>query len=134
MKTKRFVALGTLAGASMLPAVFAAVGAQEFEEAPILQANQVLPPNLVSGPNHTVDETVENDGVLNRYTLRIPQGDLSVIGTDRLEIWIEESNALQVMEEVKQSEVFGESVKKSVQAPVKFAGDMVTDPIVFRSW
>ncbi len=103
--------------------------AQQFEAAPTLSASQILPPELVRGPHHTVDEAVQNDGVMNRYTLRIPQGDLSVIGTERLEIWIEESNALQAMEEVKKSEVFTEALKNSAKAPVRFAGDLVTDPV-----
>ena len=33
------------------------------------------------------------------------------------------------MEGVKTSEVFGEALKRSAKAPVKFAGDMVTDPV-----
>lgn len=40
------------------------------------------------GDFHTVDDTVQNDGVMNRYTLRIPQGELNVVGTERLEVWV----------------------------------------------
>ena len=74
--------------------------AQEFEQNPTLRAGDVLPAKLVRGDFHTVDETVRNDGVMNRYKLRIPQGELDVVGTDRLEIWIEEAAGLQKMEDM----------------------------------
>ncbi len=122
------VALRVVAVAGLLVAVSAPAAAQAFEANPTLRAGDVLPAKLVRGEFHTVDDAVQNDGVMNRYKLRIPQGELNVVGTDRLEIWIEESAALQKMEEVKRSEVFGEALKNSVKAPVKFAGNLVKDP------
>ncbi len=120
----RIVAIVGLPFVGLAPAA-----AQQFEANPTLRAGDVLPAGLVRGDFHTVDEAVQNDGVMNRYKLRIPQGELSVVGTDRLEIWIEESAGLQKMEQVKQSEVFGEALKNSVKAPVKLAGNLVEDPV-----
>jgi hypothetical protein len=128
MKTICFAALRVVAIVWLPFALVAPAAAQEFEANPTLRASDVLPAKLVRGEFHTVDDAVQNDGVMNRYKLRIPQGELSVVGTDRLEIWIEETAGLQKMEEVKQSEVFGEALKNSVKAPVKFAGNLVENP------
>ena len=91
---------------SLLPATSMS---QEFEPTPTLQASKILPPSMVRGKYHTVAELVRNDGVMNRYTLRTPQGALVVVGTDRLDKRIGEIAALQQMEKVKRSKIFGDA-------------------------
>ncbi len=40
-----------------------------FESLPVLSASKILPPELLSGPNHRVQEKVKNDGIVNIYTI-----------------------------------------------------------------
>ena len=103
--------------------------AQSFETPPTFAASELLSPEILKGPHYTVQETVENDGVLNRYRVETPQGMLTVDSTDRLMIRLQEVEALQLMEEVERSEVFKEAFKKSLKAPLELAEGLVTDPI-----
>ena len=103
--------------------------AQGFESPPSFAAADVLPPEVLKGPQYTVQQTVENDGVLNRYRVETPQGLLTVDSTDRLMIRLQEVEALQRMEEVKGSDVFKEAFKASLKAPVELAEGLVTAPM-----
>lgn len=103
--------------------------AQGFESPPSFAAADVLPPEVLKSPHYTVQQTVENDGVLNRYRVETPQGLLTVDSTDRLMIRLQEVEALQRMEEVKGSEVFKEAFKASLKAPVELAEGLVTAPV-----
>ncbi len=103
--------------------------AQGYESPPSFAAADVLSPEILKGPHYTVEQTVENDGVLNRYRVETPQGLLTVDSTDRLMIRLQEVEALQRMEEVKGSEVFKEAFKASLKAPVELAEGLVTAPV-----
>src|SRR4026209_2132661 len=51
----------------VLPGV-SAIAAQ-YEPPTTLNASQILPPDVLSGPNHRVEERVYNDGYLNTYRI-----------------------------------------------------------------
>ncbi len=101
--------------------------AQTYEAPPTFRASDILAPDMVSGPHHKIAETVENDGVLNRFQVETPQGPLTVVGTDRLMIRLHEVEALQQMEEVKRGDVFVEALKNSAKAPLELAKGLITD-------
>ena len=101
--------------------------AQTYEAPPTFRASDILAPDMVSGPHHKIAETVENDGVLNRFQVETPQGPLTVVGTDRLMIRLHEVEALQQMEEVKRGDVFVDALKNSAKAPLELAKGLITD-------
>ena len=101
--------------------------AQTYEAPPTFRAADILAPDIVSGPHHKIAETVENDGVLNRFQVETPQGPLTVVGTDRLMIRLHEVEALQQMEEVKRGDVFVDALKNSAKAPLELAKGLITD-------
>ena len=123
---------GWIANCTIIAAIFvwgSYALAQSFETPPTFAASELLSPEILKGPHYTVQETVENDGVLNRYRVETPQGTLTVDGTDRLMIRLQEIEALQLMEEVERSEVFKEAFKNSLKAPLELAEGLVTDPV-----
>ena len=42
-----------------------ALSQERYESAPVLSASRILPPALLSGPNHRVQERVTSDGIVN---------------------------------------------------------------------
>jgi hypothetical protein len=46
-----------------------------YEPSTTLNASQILPRELLAGPNHRVEERVYNDGYINRYTVLSKFGD-----------------------------------------------------------
>src|SRR5678809_629741 len=64
-------------GAITLPAF----AQQPYESAPVLSASKILPPELLSGPNHRVQERVTNDGYLNTYQIDSKFGTFTAVST-----------------------------------------------------
>ncbi len=120
---------------SVLLAAFATTNAgraqdgNEVEVPPILQASQVLPPELLQGAYHRVADRVPNDGLLNHYTLNSMFGSIEVQGTELLYRRVHEINALAEMDKVRQSDAFVEALGKAAISPVKGAVGVVTDPV-----
>ena len=106
-----------------------------FEKPPILSAKDILPENILKGPDHTVSDRVVSDGYFNQYQLNSPLGNFSVEGQQLLEIRIGELHALAELDKLSSSKVLGDAVyeggKATVLAPVKIVQktyDTVSDP------
>jgi len=103
---------------------------QEFQKVPIiLRASEVLPRDLLSGPNYTVRETVRNDGFVNLYELDTQYGSLKVESTALLLKRINELRALSKIEDLKGTDVYLQAAKKAALGPVRTATGLVTDPL-----
>jgi len=102
---------------------------QNFEAPQTLQASRILPPKLLKGPHHEVDEKVNNDGYLNIYTIHSSMGDVQATSTDELRKYIHEINAAVLMEQVETSKEFGNAVTAAGGRVVDGAKNLVTDPV-----
>lgn len=109
------------------------IGAAEikgpFETPPTLRASQILPPQLLKGPYHTVNEVVQNDGYLNRYVIESKFGEFEGVMTAKLRKRIDEINAMVVMEKIKGTEVFKDSVIEAGGDVVHGLKNLVTSPV-----
>src|SRR5688572_14806032 len=72
-----------------------------FEPAITLKASQVLPPDVLAGPHHRVEERVYNDGYINRYTVLSKFGGFVAVSTPMLRQRISEINAMVRMEQIQ---------------------------------
>jgi hypothetical protein len=107
-----------------------AADAKEFIQAPIsLKAEDVLPANLLKGKNYFVEESVQNDGLINTYLLNTLYGPLKVESTTELVIRVGELNALSAMVEMDQKKVFGDALVAGVKAPVQGIAGFMQDPV-----
>jgi hypothetical protein len=117
---------------SLLAAIATANAAElpPFQALPLtLRADQVLPRELLAGPNYRIEPDVLNDGFINIYQLQTDYGPLIVEGTDLLMERLQELAALEAMEAVKKTDVFKEAFKSGAKAPLQTAKGMVTAPI-----
>ncbi len=101
----------------------------QVEGPPTLQASGILPPELVSGPNHRVQERVVNDGYLNIYTIESPWGEVRAASTAQLRQYVDELNAVARMETVSKSDEFRRGIREKAGDVVRGAGDLVNDPV-----
>ena len=108
------------------PALAAAQPA--YEKPPELKASQILPPELVVGPNHKVEENVESDGFLFHYTIDSQWGQLEAVSTPTLKKRIHELNAMAEMEQLKGTQEFKNGVEQMAGKLVSGAENLVTDP------
>ena len=100
----------------------------DYEKPPELKASEILPPDLLVGPNHKVEEKVENDGFLNHYTINSKWGQLEAVSTPTLKKRIDELNAMAEMEQLKGTKEFKNGVEQAAGKLVSGAENLVTDP------
>ena len=100
-----------------------------FESLPVLSASKILPPELLSGPNHRVQERVTNDGFLNVYVVDSKFGSFTAVSTPLLRKRIQEINAMETMEKLKGTKEFADSLKASGLSTLSAAKNMVLSPV-----
>lgn len=102
---------------------------EAFQKTPVtLRASEILPKNLLSGPNFKVKEAVKNDGLVNTYELETNYGPLRVESTALLLIRINELKALHKMEQLKGTDVYSKALLAAGSSPLRTAKGLVTDP------
>ena len=106
-----------------------AVAQQTYETPPPLSASKILPPELLSGPNHRVQEKVSNDGYLNTYQIDSKFGTFTVVSTALLRKRIGEINAMVVMGKVQESKEYLDSIKTAGLDAMTSAMSLVTSPV-----
>src|SRR5688500_8676122 len=84
-----------------------------YETKPVFSASKILPPELLSGPNHRVQDRVTSDGIVNIYRIDSRFGTFNAISTAMLRVRIEEINAMAVMDRLKGTKEFGDAIKES---------------------
>ena len=102
---------------------------QKYEAAPVLSASKILPPELLSGPNHRVQERVTNDGYLNIYQIDSKFGTFTAVSTAVLRKRIGEINAMVVMEKIQGSKEYVDSIKEGGLDAMNSALSLMTKPV-----
>ena len=106
-----------------------AVEEEPFDNPPYFRASEILPKNLLTGPNWELSEVVSNDGYNNVYYILSTYDDFKIDSTLLLKIRLNELQALYRMEEIKRSKVYRDAVKEAGKAPFRFAKGIITSPI-----
>jgi hypothetical protein len=107
-----------------------AMGAQGgFEPPTTLSASQILPRDLLSGPNHRVEERVYNDGYLNRYTVLSKFGGFVAVSTPMLRKRISEINAMVRMEQIQGTKEYAAAIKEAGTDTLVGFKNLVTKPV-----
>lgn len=85
----------------------------QFEEPGVLSAKDLLPPERLKGPNHTVADEVQNNGLFNQYSVSSPFGEFEAPSNTTLGFLINELNAIAEMKKVKTDDTAIASLKQS---------------------
>ena len=99
----------------------------DYEKPPVLKAADILPPELLRGPNHTVNEKVENNGLFNLYRVESPVGSFEAPSTTALGFLINEINAITEMKKVQTDDTAIASLKQSGENTVAGIKSLFTD-------
>ncbi len=130
LQNLRGVVLCTVMALALCGSVFASTALSgEFQKTPVvLQASDVLPGELIQGPNYVVRATVISDGFINTYDLDTNYGPLRVESTALLLKRIGELKALAQIEQLKNTDVYMNAFKQVARGPIKTAEGLVQDP------
>lgn len=116
-----------LAVAALLAGGSAALAAEN--EAPASFDVGRLPGIPPRGPNYTIANPVKSDGFLRIYLLQTPYGDFTVYGDAMVRMRIAELAAVYELDKVSNSEAFNKGLADAGLAPIKFAGEMIVNPV-----
>jgi hypothetical protein len=115
-------ALATLAGA-------ASAGSPPFEDAANRSASALLSPELLRGPNHTVREQVESDGLIQTFTVESEFGAYPARGERMVRVRIHEIETLVELRDVGETDAFREAEANVPESPyVRRGSGWVVDP------
>ncbi len=120
---------GAFASAPLLTASPAPGLDHPFETACALDAKRILPPELLSGPDHQVEEAVENDGYVNTYTVKSRFGEYRVTSNYLLAVRVGEFKAMEVMDKGVGIKEFGLGVWQGGVSLVTGVKDLVLHPV-----
>jgi hypothetical protein len=113
----------------MIPSARELAAQGVYEQSTTLNASKILPPEILAGPHHRVEERVYNDGFLNRYTVLSKFGGLVAVSTPMLRKRIGEINAMVRMEQIKGTKEFTASLKEAGTDTLAGFKNLVTKPV-----
>ena len=115
---------------AMIPLGLArAQGAAGGNEAwPKVQGADVVAPELLKGPYHTVVEPVIIEGHMARFVIESRFGNFSVLGERMLAVRVSELAAIETLQNVQQSDAFKEALSASGGKLVDFGKSAVSEP------
>jgi hypothetical protein len=100
-----------------------------YEVEPVLKAKDLVAPELLKGPNFTVDERVPVIGFLARFTVRSEFGTFDVHGIHMLHVRIPEIYALAKLDSMSKTQEFADAAARAVARPVASAANMIVNPV-----
>jgi len=103
--------------------------AQQYESSATLKASQIVPKELLTGPDYRIDEKVLNDGFLNHYKVNSKFGEFNAVSNATLRKRIWEIRAMAEMDKVTGTKEFLESFKESGKKTIAGAKALITHPI-----
>lgn len=99
-----------------------------YENPPVFSPAQVLPPDLVRSPYHTIVGSVPVERFLDQYQMQTKYGTFPVDGTELLRMRVREVAATAHMEEINGAETLVTAAGKTALKPLGTAKDLVTAP------
>jgi hypothetical protein len=102
--------------------------ASSFEELPELTASEILKPELLKGPHHTVRENVPTSSGANQFVIESDFGIFQADGNEMLLQRIKEIYAIAQLKEVSRGEEFKKSLITAAKGPLNSAKNIVKDP------
>ncbi len=117
-----------LASLGLLASPSGAASAQPVEAPPSFNAAQLRGVTRV-GPNYSVQTPVRSDGLMRQYIASTPYGDIAVSGDAMLQMRLNELVALSLLEKVRGSDTFANSLVQAGLNPLKYTGRLLTNPL-----
>ena len=100
-----------------------------FEELPELKASEILQPEILKGPYHTVREPVPTASGMNQFVVDSQFGLFEADGNEMLLRRIKEVFAIARLKDVSRTDQFKNSLVKAAKSPLVAAKKIVEDPV-----
>lgn len=105
-----------------------APGPLGWEVPPPLSAQALLPPELLKGAHHLVQDEVVNDGAQHHFVVTSEFGVFPATGASMLRTRVRESEAIAALKDARQSEVFVNALKFQAFHPLRGLKMLIMKP------
>ena len=106
----------------------AGAAASDFEELPELKASEILKPEILKGPHHTVREPVPTSAGMNQFVIDSDFGVFDADGNEMLLRRVKEVYAIDQLKGVSRTDQFKQSLVTAARGPYNAAKNVVRDP------
>lgn len=100
-----------------------------FEAVATLNAADLLPAELLRGPNHRVRDIVQTDGFLAHFEIDSDFGLFTAAGVPQVQQRITEIEAIRKLVDTSKGDLFAEGMKRSLEKPVDAVKNIAKDPV-----
>ncbi len=100
----------------------------KYETPRILNAYDILPPELIKSEHHTVMKDVATYDLTIRFTILSTFGPFEAIGEDMLRIRIQEIQAIAVLQEIIKTKAFRDAAEQAAMSSYKGAKNLIIHP------
>src|SRR6266487_1306680 len=100
-----------------------------FEELPVLNASEILRPEILAGPHHKMREPVPTYFGANQFTIDSEFGAFEADGNEMLVRRINEINAIAQLKDVSRTDQYKNALVAAAKSPIAAAKNIVTDPV-----
>jgi hypothetical protein len=117
-------------------APYTAAATGQYEEPPVVNAADLLPAYMLSGPGYSVQPQVPTNGAMGQYTIvadpsvfHDDAGTYYVESLDMLKLRLSEIPAIAELDSMSNTDVFAKALATSAVRPVTAAANMVMHPM-----
>jgi|GEM_PF-1253856 len=100
-----------------------------YEEFPVLNASDILDPDLLKSDHHEVKEEVQNDCVWNSYKIESEFGEFYAYNTNILKTRVNEIQAIAKLQEISGAGAMASGAVASIINPFTSAINVATNPV-----
>jgi len=100
-----------------------------FEELPVLNASEILRPDILTGPHHKVREPVPTHFGTNQFAIDSDFGVFEANGNEMLLRRINEINAIAQLKDISRTDQYKNALVAAAKSPIAAAKNIVTDPV-----
>ena len=105
------------------------IASQLYETPQVLQAEDVVPEELLKSDLYTIENEVATHGYTNTYYINSKFGKFTAHGNEMLLQRIQEIRAIQELDNIRKSKKFAEGVKVGAKAPFSFVKSLIMHPV-----
>src|SRR6266478_1316340 len=99
-----------------------------FEELPVLNASEILKPELLKGPHYVVRDPVPTASGMNQFTIDSDFDLFEANGNEMLLQRLKEIDAITRLQEVSRTDEFKKSLLAAAKSPLNSAKNIARDP------
>lgn len=94
-----------------------------------LNAADLLPAELLRGPNHRIRDIVQTDGYLAHFEIDSDFGLFTAVGVPKVRQRIAEITAIRKLVDTSKGDLFAEGMKRSLERPIDAVKNIAKDPV-----